>query len=452
MAEYESWRNWAAWWCLGLANNAAYVVFLTAAESIVSGDAGAVLAADILPTLLVKVTAPLWAHHLPYNARYALCTGFGALSLIIVATCEPLWLRLLGVCLASLGAGWGEITSLSLLAFYKPSAVTAWSSGTGMAGPAGAGYYVVMRLAGMSNSITMLVGLIFPALFASSYFLGMTEATVVGEDKVGFRTGGEGDEEAEDEKEDDGKGDEESLLEAGFTGTAGSVELEAVPVRVGHRLSPAHGTGTKSKRSDSDDGDTASLLHSGAHNPTSDLTQTMTVMERLGAAWALLPVMACLAIVYLAEYLINTGVVGTLSFPADDIPKQEFYRRAQLTYQFGVFFARSSGMLFPIDTLWPLPLAQVIMLAWFIIQSMTQAVASSWLMLVFVAVEGLFGGLVYVNAFRVLREQSEPSLREFNLGVASMADTIGITIAAGVSIWLEHTLDTFRAQNGLPTA
>lgn len=48
-------RNLIAFWLLGLLNNYGYVVFLSAAEDLITGASGAILVADILPTLVIKV-------------------------------------------------------------------------------------------------------------------------------------------------------------------------------------------------------------------------------------------------------------------------------------------------------------------------------------------------------------------------------------------------------------
>ncbi|XP_064331538.1 battenin isoform X4 [Phalacrocorax carbo] len=79
------WRNGAAFWLLGFCNNVPYVVMLSAARDILQPpeappphgngsrydcnpvSTGAVLLADILPALLVKVAAPFGLHLLPHR-------------------------------------------------------------------------------------------------------------------------------------------------------------------------------------------------------------------------------------------------------------------------------------------------------------------------------------------------------------------------------------------------
>lgn len=113
------------------------------------------LAADIVPTLIIKFTAPFWTHLFPYPVRVTVCTLFAIASFYTVAMGGSVGVRLLGVVFASIssgarpplrvavaravasplrGVGWGEATFLALAAFYDKSAITAWSSGTGFAG------------------------------------------------------------------------------------------------------------------------------------------------------------------------------------------------------------------------------------------------------------------------------------------------------------------------------
>lgn len=58
-SENERVRNIAAFWILGLLNNYGYVVMLSAAKDIDEKMAGLVLFADIIPTVLIKVTSNL---------------------------------------------------------------------------------------------------------------------------------------------------------------------------------------------------------------------------------------------------------------------------------------------------------------------------------------------------------------------------------------------------------
>uniref|UniRef100_A0A7N4V0I8 Battenin n=1 Tax=Sarcophilus harrisii TaxID=9305 RepID=A0A7N4V0I8_SARHA len=78
----------------------------------------AVLLADILPTLIIKLLAPLGLHLLPYSPRVILCGVCAAGSFLLVAFSQEVMTSLSGVVLASISSGLGEITFLALTAFY----------------------------------------------------------------------------------------------------------------------------------------------------------------------------------------------------------------------------------------------------------------------------------------------------------------------------------------------
>uniref|UniRef100_A0A8C7QFI8 Battenin n=1 Tax=Oncorhynchus mykiss TaxID=8022 RepID=A0A8C7QFI8_ONCMY len=155
---------------LGLCNNFAYVVMLSAAHDILKQQGShnstspnpstvaldveggkrsrydcspvstaAVLLADILPTLMIKFSFPFFVHNLPYGTVY-----------------------LLGVIFASVSAGLGELSFLSLTVFFSRDVLGGWGSGTGGAGVAGALLYSGLTQAGLSPRNTLLIMLVVP--------------------------------------------------------------------------------------------------------------------------------------------------------------------------------------------------------------------------------------------------------------------------------------------------
>ncbi|XP_069860325.1 battenin-like isoform X1 [Dipodomys merriami] len=198
------WKNAVGFWFLGLCNNFSYVVMLSAAHDILSHkkEAGnhthvdpgpipiphngssrfdcnsvstaAVLLADILPTLLIKFLAPLGLHLLPYSPRVLVSGICSAGSFVLVAFSHSVWVSLCGVVLASISSGLGEVTFLSLTAFYSRAVISWWSSGTGGAGLLGALSYLGLTQAGLSPQHTLLSMLGIPILLLASYFLLLT--------------------------------------------------------------------------------------------------------------------------------------------------------------------------------------------------------------------------------------------------------------------------------------
>ncbi|XP_010766523.1 battenin-like isoform X1 [Notothenia coriiceps] len=125
----SKWRNWTGFWLLGLCNNFAYVVMLSAAHDILKKQesanatsptpspltvdvqagnsssspydcnpvsAQAVLLADILPTLIIKLVAPCVIHKLPYGFRVLFCALMAATSFLLVSFSSAIWMSILG--------------------------------------------------------------------------------------------------------------------------------------------------------------------------------------------------------------------------------------------------------------------------------------------------------------------------------------------------------------------
>jgi battenin len=57
---------------------------------------------------------------------------------------------------------------------------------------------------------------------------------------------------------------------------------------------------------------------------------------------------------------------------------------------------------------------------------------------------GLFGGACYVNGFSLLAETVDPSMKEFSLSTASIADSFGIVIATSVAIFIQQSLYSYH--------
>ncbi|XP_014118016.1 PREDICTED: battenin [Pseudopodoces humilis] len=140
---------------LGLCNNLPYVVMLSAARDLLEprpGEerrnrsrhdcdpvgTGAVLLADVVPALGVKLLLPLVGPHLPDRCRVVgvALSLWGSIS--AVAAARGTLSSLGGIALGSAGVGLGEVTFLTLASSYSSSGLSYWSSGTGAAGLGGA--------------------------------------------------------------------------------------------------------------------------------------------------------------------------------------------------------------------------------------------------------------------------------------------------------------------------
>ncbi|KAK6626469.1 hypothetical protein RUM44_008942 [Polyplax serrata] len=186
-----------AFWLLGLCNNYIYVIMLSAAHDIIHrvesrpddlnstlspsqsflGDTGrnctklttgAILLADIIPTLLVKFICSFLPFYVHFRILLAVTTGI--LSLVLVATSESVLMAIVGVCFASFNSGLGEITLLSYSTNFVLHAVAAWSSGTGGAGLVGAFAYAGMTEGGLTPEQALYISIAVPLLMSISFW------------------------------------------------------------------------------------------------------------------------------------------------------------------------------------------------------------------------------------------------------------------------------------------
>lgn len=140
---------------------------------------GAILLADILPTLIVKLTAPFYMQAIAYWIRVSIVVVFAAVSFPIVAASQSIGFSLFGVVCASTSAGFGEITFLALSSHFHKDVVSTWSSGTGAAGVFGALTYAGLIAAGLSPSNTLYTMLTIPLILGLSYFVLLVKPSTV---------------------------------------------------------------------------------------------------------------------------------------------------------------------------------------------------------------------------------------------------------------------------------
>lgn len=403
-------RNWAGFWLLGLCNNFAYVVMLSAAHDIlkkqesqnatasswvtlaVDVQAGnssnsssydcnpvstaAVLLADILPTLVIKLFAPFVIHKLPYGVRVLFCVVMAATSFLLVSFSSAVWMSILGVIFASISAGLGELSFLSLTVYFSRDVLGGWGSGTGGAGVAGALLYSGLVQAGLSPQITLLIMLVVPLAMLVSYFFLLVPPPSF---------------------------PQWSSSDAGYSAVS-----------------------SEERRQLMDDSEEEDQEKSTPENRTSGL---LTFSEKLQVIKGLLKFILPLGLVYFAEYFINQGLMELLFFRNFFLSHAEQYRWYQTLYQVGVLLSRSSLCCVKIRKLWVLSLLQVVNAVFLLFAVGYQFLPSAWLVFAIVLYEGLLGGAAYVNTFYFISKETEDRFREFAMAAASVGDSLGIAVA-----------------------
>ena len=416
-------RDAAAFFCLGLANNAGYNVSLACANEISAGAVGQVFLAAVVPSLLVKASAPHWFRHVSYAVRALAAAALMASGFLLVALSRSHTVQLAGVGLVAAQSGLGEASCLALAGAYPHhrSLLTAWASGTGASGMFGYAWVVLLHtLGGASLRATLLAALCFPIAFLGAHF-GLLRAPSASGGPAASSPAGD----------------------VALTPVAAStLSPRAVAAA---RAAEAEGR-LEAGRPDS------SGRRAAAPTPPPLPVLPVGVLATARHVATLWPYMVPLLVVYYAEYVCQAGVWAAISVGAPDDAKarDRFYKAANWAYQAGVFVSRSSGTLIhcSLRGLWAMPAAQALLLAFFAVIAATRLAIGWWLLAPAVLV-GLMGGGTYVHAFTLLAASSPPTLRELNLGAASVADAVGIALADASAVLVQGCL--FRV-NHVPGA
>lgn len=388
-------------------NNVIYVIFLSAAGDLLQNEPSvgksSVLLADIVPCIFVKLIAPHFIRVIPYWFLVMTCVLCALLSLSTVALFDALWLRMVGIVLASAGSGLGETCFLALTTHYHPQVVVAWSSGTGAAGIIGALYYLVLSTWwDLSMRTALFIACLLPLQMAFAYFVLLRpEHRVV----------------AEWEQGPDEDGDSEDCREiSNSASTTASDTPESV--RSNSRFS----------------------LH-----------ERLLMIKPLVVRY-ILP----LFLVYWAEYVINSSVFFSLLYPLTTSPFREYrqYYPTYLTlYQVGVFISRTFGRSLSVANSWIFAGLQMLMLLTLSLETVYGFIGNVWVIFCLILVEGLLGGAAYVNTFCNITHQVPKSQVEFSMAVTGIADSTGIGLAGLVCLLYEPFLcghnPICRANKGL---
>ncbi|GFZ47319.1 Protein BTN1 [Saitozyma sp. JCM 24511] len=453
-ARYARIRLFWAFCVFGLLNNVLYVIILSAALDLVSASTpkGVVAFFNIFPALLTKVAWPLVSNgKIRYGKRVAFCTVASWLGIITIAFSTTLSPRLFGISLASLSSGLGELTFLQLTTTLPTrsssrTALGAWSSGTGFAGIAGAGIWWLLRGLGVKGGLG--ISSLLPLFFPLTYLLLLPPWSQLEDPTPVYRP-------------------IPTMPEA----ISPPAIVVTLPSPTDVSPNPEH-------------------LHHGKK-----VKVRLKTAEKFGLIKPLVwRYMVPLCLVYVEEYVINSGVAPTLVFP---VPKsgiwsvffkspRDYYPFWSLTYQTFVFLSRSSLSLRlpPIPRhLLPLPtivqglvlLTLSLQASRFILSSPeytppttppTSGVDSTITKVFFlICLEGLCGGSAYVNTFfHVGHEGGDDDdeltgeegvkrkmEREFRIGATGAADSCGILFASLISMPMELALCGAQVERGRTT-
>lgn len=140
----EKMRNILAFYSFGVLIYTVYSIIIAGAQDILAGTfipTAAVLVTNVGPYFLVTMMAPYFIHHVPYSIRIVFIYLTFTAGLFTIVYAKEVYMKLVGICLTSLGAGTGEVSFFTLTAFYEQVTVSAYSAGTGTGFILGPLYY-----------------------------------------------------------------------------------------------------------------------------------------------------------------------------------------------------------------------------------------------------------------------------------------------------------------------
>uniref|UniRef100_A0A671P2C3 Battenin n=1 Tax=Sinocyclocheilus anshuiensis TaxID=1608454 RepID=A0A671P2C3_9TELE len=400
----QRWRNWIGFWLLGLCNNFAYVVMLSAAHDILQKQesqntttpisnssrydcnavsTAAVLLADILPTLLIKFTAPFYIHKVPYGFRVLVCFFTAVVSFLMVSFSSTILMSIFGVVFASISSGLGELSFLSLSVFFSRDVLSGWGSGTGAAGVAGASLYSAFTQAGLTPQVTLWIMLVVPVILAVSYFFLL-------------------------------------VFPSSFPQWRRHED--------GHSTSRVVNSQERRPLIEEEDDTETTQEEQGVY-----ICSLSVCSYPCDLFQGLLKFIIPLGVVYFAEYFINQGLLELLYFSDSHLSHAEQYRWYQTLYQIGVFASRTSLVCFKIRKIFLMSLLQCLNAVLLGFAVYYQFLPNPWVVFVTVLYEGLLGGAAYVNTFYFIREETAKRKREFAMAAASIGDSLGIALSAAAA-------------------
>lgn len=412
-------RVFVSFFAFGLLNNVLYVVILSAAIDLVGSATpkAVVLLADIFPSLTIKILAPFFIHAIPYRTRLWLLVALSSIGMLIISFFNSIPLRVIGIMMALLSLGLGELTFLLLTHYYRGTmSIGGFLSGTGAAGLGGSFFFMLMtNILGISVAVTLFVCSVLPGGFVVVFY--------------------------------------------GLLPTIEDPYETLENIHNSNELNGRVDTDVESFNDNFNARDERVTNIDGFENvnsirPNSFYASFRSTLAKIQPLFV--PYMVPLCLVYISEYVINQGISPTLLFDLDTLPHWLFstYRDIYVVYgflyQLGVFVSRSlvnfGIRIRHLHWLSFLQFANVVIL---LVQSMyDKPFGSIWPLLAVIFYEGLLGGASYINTFVSVSEDVPKNRREFSMGAVSISDSFGVMVAGCINWFLEVRLCDMQVARG----
>ena len=132
----ENLKTKFAFFLFGFVLYAVNSLLMVAAQDILSATllpTTVVLLGQTLPFAVISIVCPFFISKMKVAARIAVVFASFASGLLLISLAEHVGWKLVGVYLVAVGDGVGDMTILSLSAFYHQVVVGAYASGSGLA-------------------------------------------------------------------------------------------------------------------------------------------------------------------------------------------------------------------------------------------------------------------------------------------------------------------------------
>lgn len=435
---------------LGLTNNFAYVIMLSAAYDLLKQisnnnnvnpdiinnstvtepycnehSTSTILLADTLPSLATKLVYPFLLVGIP-TAYKAIGTAFlSAISFIITGLTTTEVFIFTGVVCASFSSGLGESTYLSNTPLYGDVSLSGWSMGTGGAGLLGAALYALLTMI-LPIKYIMIIMLIVPLGMILSYFCLLQPIN--------------------DHNNSDPFSSQNQVLPPSDRDSPGS-EVFNMAAKSASTARDNSSKETAQQEQPFSRSNQEVRYYGGSSNGNEQLVAPPPPpLDSMKAKFFYLPRLAKyflpLLLVYFAEYFINQGLFELIYYPeVTFFSHAEQYRWFNVSYQLGVFISRSSLDLFRIKNIWAMSLLQAANAILFLAHaSKLIHIPSFYIVITLIVYEGLLGGFTYVNTFFRVKKEVAPDRQEFCISAVTTADSLGIVFAALLALPVHKAL------------
>lgn len=396
-----------------------------------------ILLADTLPSLTTKIIYPFLLVGIPTYYKASASALLAAAAFIITGFSTIQALIFTGVICASLSSGLGESTYLSNTPLYGDSSLSGWSIGTGAAGLLGSAVYALLRMV-LPIKIIMIVMLVVPVAMLVAFFYvivpisGQNERAAIS--SRGRVTDNKGRQATSNVDTDNTNGDNPN-------NSATQDEKQQYPFKADSKnygTRDDNATATTSDHLNKDRSLEGQLTNS---EPTIS-SPPFNFAAKLKALPSLAKYFLPLLLVYFAEYFINQGLFELVYYPEINfLDHAAQYRWFQVSYQLGVMISRSSLDFFRIKNIWTMSFLQAANAVLFLAHaSKLIHIPSFYLVIALIIYEGLLGGFTYVNAFYRVKKEVEPDKQEFCISTVTTADSLGIVLAGLTALPVHQAL------------